>query len=56
MSKPVSISDSNFDQDVLQAAQPVLVDFWAPWCRPCQMVAPVLDELSEQYDEAVRKQ
>lgn len=50
MSKPVAVTDSNFDQMVLQAETPVLVDFWAPWCRPCQMIAPVLDELAGEYD------
>jgi len=49
MSKPVSVDDSNFDQMVLQADKPVLVDLWAEWCRPCLMVAPILDELSEEY-------
>ena len=50
MSKPVPIDDSNFDQTVLQAAKPVLMDFWATWCKPCLMVAPILDELAEEYD------
>ncbi len=50
MSKSVSISESNFDQVVLKADKPVLVDLWAPWCRPCLMVAPILDELSDEYD------
>ena len=50
MSKPVPVDDSNFDQMVLQADKPVLVDLWATWCRPCLMVAPILDELSEEYD------
>ena len=50
MSKPVPVDDSNFDQLVLQADKPVLVDLWAPWCKPCLMVAPVLDELSEEYN------
>ena len=49
MSKPVSIDDSNFDQIVLQADKPVVVDLWAAWCRPCLMVAPILDELAEEY-------
>jgi len=50
MSKPIAVADSNFDQMVLQAETPVLVDFWAPWCRPCLMIAPVLDELAGEYD------
>ena len=50
MSKPVSVDDSNFDQIVLQADKPVLVDLWAAWCKPCLMVAPILDELAEEYN------
>ncbi len=50
MSKPVSIDDSDFEQTVLQAKVPVLVDFWAPWCKPCLMAAPMLEELAEEYD------
>jgi len=50
MSNPIAVTDSSFDQVVLQAEAPVLVDFWAPWCRPCLMVAPVLDELAGEYD------
>ena len=50
MSKPTPVDDSNFDQSVLQSDTPVLVDFWAAWCRPCLMLAPPLDELAEDYD------
>jgi len=50
MSSPVVVTDDNFDQTVLQAETPVLVDFWAQWCRPCLMIAPVLDELAGEYD------
>ena len=50
MSKPTPVDDSNFDQSVLQSDTPVLVDFWAAWCRPCLMLAPTLDELAEDYD------
>ena len=50
MSKPVPVDDGNFDQMVLQADNPVLVDLWAPWCRPCLMLAPTLDELAGEYD------
>lgn len=50
MSKPIAIDDSNFDQIVLQAETPVLVDFWAAWCGPCRLVAPLVEELAEEYD------
>ena len=53
MSKPVSVDESTFDEMVLQADRPVLVDLWAAWCKPCLMVAPLLDELSEEYDQRI---
>ncbi|MFC2056991.1 thioredoxin [Chloroflexota bacterium] len=53
MNKPVSVDDSNFEQMVLQAEKPVLVDFWATWCKPCLMVAPILDELAEEYSDRI---
>jgi thioredoxin 1 len=49
----VELSDNSFDGDVLKSARPVLVDFWAPWCGPCRMLAPIVAELSKEYDGKV---
>ena len=54
MTKPQDVSDNEWDAEVLSSDTPVLVDFWAPWCGPCKMVAPVVDELAEEYDGKVK--
>lgn len=43
------VTDTNFEQEVLKSSQPVLIDFWAPWCGPCKAIAPLLDELAKEY-------
>ena len=50
MSKVIKLTKQNFEKEVLQSNIPVLVDFWAPWCQPCLMMAPALDELSEELN------
>ena len=48
--KIVYVTDDSFEQEVLQADGPVLVDYWADWCGPCKMIAPILDEIASEYD------
>ncbi|MBQ4834123.1 thioredoxin TrxA [Pseudoalteromonas sp. MMG010] len=51
--KIIQITDDSFEADVLQSGQPVLVDFWAEWCGPCKMIAPILQEVAEEFDGRV---
>ncbi len=54
MSKPREFTDANFQSEVLDSDQPVLVDFWAAWCGPCRAVGPTIEELAEQFDGTVK--
>ena len=54
MAKPAEVTDATFEEEVLKSGEPVLVDFWAPWCGPCRMVAPLVEELAGEYDGKVK--
>lgn len=52
--KPVTITDQNFETEVLKSSQPVLIDFWAVWCGPCRAIAPVVEQLAGEYEGKVK--
>lgn len=52
--KPITITDDNFETEVLKSELPVLIDFWAAWCGPCKMIAPIVEELAAEYDGKVK--
>ncbi len=54
MADVLEFTDANFESDVVKSEQPVLVDFWAPWCGPCKMIAPTIEELAGEYNGKVK--
>jgi thioredoxin 1 len=54
VASPITVTDETFQSEVVESSQPVLVDFWATWCGPCRMVAPIVEELAQEYEGRVK--
>lgn len=54
MGKEIKVNDDNFKEEVLEADEPVLVDFWASWCQPCKMVAPIVEKIANNFEDKIK--
>lgn len=54
MSKPVEVTDSTFEEEIVKSDKPVVVDFWAVWCGPCKMIAPIMEEFADEYSGKIK--